>query len=134
MPGCRNISRNTLVLRFSFRLLAVLPRRIHPVGLSRCAIGTPSERAVLALSPTSKVSLASTKIQRIAAAKLTQAAKSSALGQLNTVAIHAVTTGARNPAVFAHMFINPESDPACWGARSMQEAHQLGAANMLNPA
>jgi hypothetical protein len=48
----------------------------------------------------------------MAAAKLTQAAKSSALGQLNAVAIHAVTTGDRNPAVFAHMFINPESDPA----------------------
>src|SRR5215472_16871702 len=134
MPGCCNIARNALVTRFSIRLLRVLRRPIHPVELSRCGTGTPSRCELPASAPTSKLSPASTKIQRKAAAKLLQAAKSSARGQLNAVAIHAVRTGARNPAMFAHMFINPESDPACWGARSMQEAHQLGAANMLNPA
>ena len=38
------------------------------------------------------------------------------------------------PAVFAQVFISAESEPEWLGARSMQAAHQLGAAKLLNPA
>src|SRR6202049_4481598 len=38
------------------------------------------------------------------------------------------------PALLAQVFINAEREPEWFGARSMQDAHQLGAAKLLKPA
>src|ERR1700676_5212881 len=38
------------------------------------------------------------------------------------------------PALLAQVFIKAESEPEWFGARSMQDAHQLGAAKLLKPA
>src|ERR1700688_2647353 len=38
------------------------------------------------------------------------------------------------PALLAQVFISAESEPEWLGARSMHEAHQLGAAKLLKPA
>ena len=72
--------------------------------------------------------------QIIAAVKLTKAAKSSDTVHPNSVAIRAVNIGAIPPAIFAHVFIKPESDPEWRGVKSMHVAHQLGAAKLLKPA
>src|SRR5467141_2412316 len=84
--------------------------------------------------PTSRLSSAFTKTQIRPPQKLTSAAKSSAMIQPNLVAMYAVEIGAIPPARLAHVFINAERDPACSGVKSMQVAHQLGAAKWLNPA
>src|SRR6266852_3686537 len=66
--------------------------------------------------PASRLSVAFTNTQITPPQKLTIAAKSSAAVQPNLVAI------------YAQVFIKPESEPACPGVKSMQVAHQLGAA------
>src|ERR1700675_4045212 len=38
------------------------------------------------------------------------------------------------PALLAQVFIKAESEPEWFGARSMQDAHQLGAAKLLKAA
>src|ERR1700738_1318452 len=38
------------------------------------------------------------------------------------------------PALLAQVFIKAESEPEWFGARSMQDAHQLGAAKLRKPA
>ena len=82
------------------------------------------------LLPTSRLSAALTKTHIKPPQKLTSAAKSSAVIQPNFVAMYAVEIGAIPPARLAQVFINPESEPACSGVKSIQVSPPAGRGEM----